>query len=154
MNFQMPPLSTERRYVMTDTNVLQFSQPGTSLIRSPRVLRIGRAALLAQAALPDNHAGREALCCIRQINKAPFTNLLSRYLGKLAPISLPMKKGRRAKSNIISESRHFPGIVVCPSRRMVVTNGNKEPARTALTFALTNIHRWEASLKVVVRPDP
>src|SRR3974390_532818 len=44
-----PPLSIEGRYAMTDTNVLQFSQPGTFSDPLTEVLRNGARALLAQA---------------------------------------------------------------------------------------------------------
>src|SRR5437588_5817616 len=44
-----PPLSIEGRYAMTDTNVLQFTQPGTFADPLTEVLRSGARALLVQA---------------------------------------------------------------------------------------------------------
>jgi len=44
-----PPLSIEGRYATTDTNVLQFSQPGTFSDPLTEVLRNGARTLLAQA---------------------------------------------------------------------------------------------------------
>src|SRR5437588_7067629 len=59
-----PPLSIEGRYAMTDTNVLQFSQPGSFADPLTEVLRNGARALLAQAveaevvALLSEHADK------------------------------------------------------------------------------------------------